>query len=60
MSMQITDHAVMTNTPHWTAQPSPSTGKPTHSDDAHKEDSLDEALEEFFPASDPPAVGTST
>jgi hypothetical protein len=59
MSMQITDHAAMTNTPPRTPEPGPSAGKnpPTPSNTTHQEDSLDEALEESFPASDPPAIG---
>jgi len=57
--MQITDHAVMTNAPPRTPQPGSSTGvnRPTTPEDPHLEDDLDEALEESFPASDPPAVG---
>jgi hypothetical protein len=57
MSIRITDHALMTSTPPRTPEPCPSTGKPAPSETTHDEDALDEALEESFPASDPPAAG---
>jgi hypothetical protein len=47
MSTHITDHTVMTETPPWTPEP----------ETTHDEEALDEALEESFPASDPPATG---
>jgi hypothetical protein len=62
MLVQTMDQDDMTDSPSLAPKAGLPTEKkpPAPSETIHDEEALDEALEESFPASDPPAVGASS